>query len=203
MGPVPRARAGVRAGRAPQGAVHRPVPSHEREDHAGRRRRELHRVDDRALLRRARAPDRQLRHALHRDSRRDARHHIAHLRVIHPDDIHRFRELGVIANLQAFWAALEAQMVELTLPFLGEPRASWQYPFGDLHRSGAALAMGSDWAISTAARWRRSTSRSTGSFPRRTARGSRSTPCSSRAASRPRERPHRLHRRVGLREPAR
>ncbi len=116
--------------------------------------------------------------------RRDARHHIAHLRVIHPDDIHRFRELGVIANLQAFWAALEAQMVELTLPFLGEPRASWQYPFGDLHRSGAALAMGSDWAISTAARWR-------------------STPCSSRAASRPRERPHRLHRRVGLREPAR
>ncbi len=84
------------------------------------------------------------------NGRRDARHHIAHIQVIHPDDLHRFRELGVVANMQAFWAALEAQMVELTLPFLGEPRGSWQYPFGDLQRSGAVLAMGSDWAVSTA-----------------------------------------------------
>lgn len=88
-------------------------------------------------------------HAVAVNGRRDARHHIAHLQVIHPDDIPRFRELGVVANLQAFWAALEAQMIELTLPFLGEPRASWQYPFGDLFRSGATLAMGSDWAVST------------------------------------------------------
>ena len=88
--------------------------------------------------------------ALRANGRRDARHHLAHLQVVHPDDVPRFRELGVVANLQAFWAALEAQMVELTLPFLGEPRSSWQYPFGDLHRSGATLAMGSDWAVSTA-----------------------------------------------------
>lgn len=88
--------------------------------------------------------------AIAANGRRDARHHIAHVQVIHPDDVHRFRELGVVANLQAFWAALEAQMVELTIPFLGEPRTSWQYPFGDLHRSGATLAMGSDWAVSTA-----------------------------------------------------
>jgi predicted amidohydrolase YtcJ len=52
--------------------------------------------------------------------------------------------------MQALWAALEAQMVELTLPFLGEPRSSWQYPFGDLHRSGAVLAAGSDWSVSSA-----------------------------------------------------
>ena len=30
------------------------------------------------------------------------------------------------------WACLDEQMVELTLPFLGEERATWQYPFGDL-----------------------------------------------------------------------
>src|SRR5690606_24680738 len=40
-------------------------------------------------------------------------------------------------------------MVDLTLPFLGEPRSSWQYPFGDLMRAGATLAMGSDWSVST------------------------------------------------------
>ena len=40
-------------------------------------------------------------------------------------------------------------MAELTLPFLGEERAGWQYPFGDLHRAGARLAAGSDWPVST------------------------------------------------------
>jgi predicted amidohydrolase YtcJ len=79
----------------------------------------------------------------------DNRHHIAHLQVVHPDDVGRFRELGVVANMQSLWAALEPQMVELTLPFLGEPRSSWQYPFGDLLRSGATLAAGSDWSVST------------------------------------------------------
>ena len=39
---------------------------------------------------------------------------------MHPDDIPRFRELGVAANMQSLWAALEPQMVELTLPFLGD-----------------------------------------------------------------------------------
>jgi len=83
------------------------------------------------------------------NGRRDARHHIAHLQVVHPDDIPRFRQLGVVANMQSYWAALEPQMVDLTLPFLGEKRSAWQYPFGDLLRSGATLAAGSDWSVST------------------------------------------------------
>jgi predicted amidohydrolase YtcJ len=83
------------------------------------------------------------------NGRNDNRHHIAHIQVIHPDDIYRFRELGVVANMQALWAALEPQMVDLTLPFLGDPRSSWQYPFGDLLRDGAVLAAGSDWSVST------------------------------------------------------
>ncbi|MEZ5193949.1 MAG: amidohydrolase family protein [Nocardioides sp.] len=88
-------------------------------------------------------------HAVRMNGRRDSRHHIAHLQVIHPDDVSRFRELGVAANMQALWAALEPQMVDLTLPFLGQPRASWQYPFGDLFRTGAVLAAGSDWSVSS------------------------------------------------------
>ncbi|MCD1570901.1 amidohydrolase, partial [Agromyces mediolanus] len=88
-------------------------------------------------------------HAIARNGRNDHRHHIAHLQVVHPDDVPRFRELGVAANMQSLWAALEPQMVELTLPFLGSPRDAWQYPFGDLLRSGAVLAAGSDWSVST------------------------------------------------------
>ncbi len=79
----------------------------------------------------------------------DLRHHVAHLQVVHPDDVPRFAELGVAANMQAVWACLDDQMLDLTIPFLGEERATWQYPFGALHRAGAPLVAGSDWPVST------------------------------------------------------
>jgi predicted amidohydrolase YtcJ len=78
------------------------------------------------------------------------RHHIAHLQVLHPDDIPRFAELSVTANMQALWAAHEPQMDELTIPFLGPERSARQYPFASLLRAGARLAAGSDWAVSSA-----------------------------------------------------
>ena len=79
----------------------------------------------------------------------DHRHHIAHVQVIHPDDIPRFRQLGVTANAQPLWAVHEGQMDHLTIPFLGPERSGWQYPFGSLVRSGARVAMGSDWSVSS------------------------------------------------------
>ncbi len=88
-------------------------------------------------------------HALTENGRSDNRHHIAHLQVVHPDDIPRFRSLDVTANMQSLWAALEPQMVDLTLPFLGSPRDAWQYPWGELLRAGTVLAAGSDWSVST------------------------------------------------------
>jgi Predicted metal-dependent hydrolase with the TIM-barrel fold len=90
-----------------------------------------------------------VQHAHEQNGRNDNRHHLAHLQVVHPDDVPRFRDLGVTANLQALWAALEPQLVGLTMPFLGEQRSGWQYPFGDLLRSGATLAAGSDWPVSS------------------------------------------------------
>ena len=80
----------------------------------------------------------------------DHRHHIAHLQVVHPDDVPRFAALGVTANMQALWAAHEPQMDELTIPFLGPERTARQYLFGDLRHAGARLAAGSDWAVSSA-----------------------------------------------------
>lgn len=79
----------------------------------------------------------------------DLRHHIAHLQVIHPSDVERFGQLGVTANMQALWAVYEPQMVDLTIPFLGPERTTWQYPFASLARTGAPLAAGSDWPVST------------------------------------------------------
>ncbi|QSE77925.1 amidohydrolase [Rhodococcus koreensis] len=81
---------------------------------------------------------------------RDTRPHLAHLQVVDPEDIPRFRALGVTANMQPLWAAHEPQMDELTIPFLGDERTRRQYPFGSLLRSGATLAAGSDWPVSSA-----------------------------------------------------
>ncbi|MEU9316142.1 amidohydrolase [Streptomyces sp. NPDC048295] len=83
------------------------------------------------------------------NGRRATRHHLAHLQVVHPDDIPRFAGLGAIANIQPLWASHEPQMDELTIPFLGPERAARQYPFGSLLRAGATLAAGSDWSVSS------------------------------------------------------
>ncbi|MEU8990723.1 amidohydrolase [Streptomyces sp. NPDC048558] len=79
----------------------------------------------------------------------DTRPHLAHLQVVQPTDVPRFARLGATANIQPLWAAHEPQMDELTIPFLGAERATWQYPFGALLRSGARLAAGSDWPVSS------------------------------------------------------
>ncbi|MFE4725292.1 amidohydrolase [Microbacterium sp. NPDC056736] len=105
----------------------------------------FHAIGDRAVRECLDAVER----AIALNGRSDNRHHIAHIQVVHPEDVPRFRELGVAANMQSLWATYEPQMVELTLPFLGEPRSAWQYPFGDLLRAGAVLAAGSDWSVST------------------------------------------------------
>jgi predicted amidohydrolase YtcJ len=101
--------------------------------------------------------DRAVRHALDaveaaraENGPSSGRHHLAHLQVVHPDDVPRFAQVGATANIQALWAAHEPQMDELTIPFLGERRAAWQYPFADIARAGGALAAGSDWSVSSA-----------------------------------------------------
>jgi predicted amidohydrolase YtcJ len=79
----------------------------------------------------------------------DHRHHIAHIELVHPDDVPRFGQLGVVANMQPFWASDDDQMRTLRNPVLGPERAKWQYPFASLLRTGATLAGGSDWTVST------------------------------------------------------
>jgi predicted amidohydrolase YtcJ len=100
--------------------------------------------------------DRAVRHALdaleaarRHNGEPSARHHLAHLQVVHPADVPRFAALGATANIQPLWATHEPQMDELTIPFLGERRAGWQYPFRSLLEAGAAMCAGSDWPVSS------------------------------------------------------
>ncbi len=81
---------------------------------------------------------------------RDARHSIAHIELIDPADIPRFAELGVAANMQPFWAHADDETRAIQTPHIGPERYDARYAFGDLQRTGARLAIGSDWTVTTA-----------------------------------------------------
>ena len=78
------------------------------------------------------------------------RHHIAHLQMIDPADIPRFKELDVVANFQPLWAYADDYVTELTIPFIGKARARWMYPIRSVQEAGGMIAFGSDWSVSTA-----------------------------------------------------
>ncbi|WP_369227918.1 amidohydrolase [Streptomyces sp. R39] len=78
---------------------------------------------------------------------RDRRPVIAHAQLIHPADLPRFAELGVVASLQPLWAQWDSLMTELTLPRIGPERGGRQYQIAALLASGARVAFGSDWPV--------------------------------------------------------
>lgn len=80
----------------------------------------------------------------------DLRHTIAHLQLIDPADLARFAQLGVVANVQPYWAQPDEYVTAFANPLLGPERARRQYPLASLLKSGAVLAGGSDWSVSTA-----------------------------------------------------
>ena len=79
----------------------------------------------------------------------DLRHHIAHVCLVHPDDVPRFATLDVSANIQPLWAAASPDMIRESR-ILGHPRSTWWYPFEGIRSGGGRLAGGSDWPVSTA-----------------------------------------------------
>lgn len=76
-------------------------------------------------------------------------HQIAHVQLLHPDDIPRFAELGVVANIQPLWARLEPSVTDVALPMVGPERGRWMYAFRSLLDHGAMVAVSSDWGVST------------------------------------------------------
>jgi predicted amidohydrolase YtcJ len=88
-------------------------------------------------------------HARAVNGSRDSRHHIAHLELISPQDLPRFRRLGVVANFQPLWAYPDTYIKQLTEPVLGPERSARLYPIGSVARTGATVAAGSDWSVSS------------------------------------------------------
>ena len=80
---------------------------------------------------------------------RDSRHLTAHTQLVHPDDINRFAELDVIAGFSPYWAVNDEYVAEINPPQLGPERMAQMYPINSIVSSGARVAFGSDWFVSS------------------------------------------------------
>jgi len=105
----------------------------------------VHAIGDRAIRETLDA----LAQARHENGPRDARPVIAHLELIDPADIPRFRSQGVIASFQPFWAQEDEYIRDLTTPVLGPERSRRIYPIESAFNSGGVVVGGSDWTVSS------------------------------------------------------
>jgi predicted amidohydrolase YtcJ len=69
---------------------------------------------------------------------------IEHSQHIHPGDLSRFGELGVIASMQPYHAIDDGRWAEKRI---GAERAKTTYAFRDLLQRQTVLAFGSDWPV--------------------------------------------------------
>lgn len=76
---------------------------------------------------------------------RDSRHSIEHVEIIHPDDIHRFQKLGVIASMQP--EHLYATARPAYESNIGAERSRYAWAIKSLKQAGATIAFGSDFPI--------------------------------------------------------
>jgi predicted amidohydrolase YtcJ len=72
---------------------------------------------------------------------------ITHVQLAAPADIRRCARLEVIAALQPFWFVLGDYFHDLEVPYLGERRATAEYPFGSFLDAGAVVAGASDFPV--------------------------------------------------------
>jgi len=83
--------------------------------------------------------------AQHINGKRDSRHSIEHVEVIHPDDIPRFKQLGVIASMQPEHLYATARPAYESI--IGAQRSGYAWAVKSLKEAGATIAFGSDFPI--------------------------------------------------------
>ena len=78
---------------------------------------------------------------------RDSRHRIEHIEVCQPEDMPRFKELGVIASMQTSHAPFSLQEGDVWPMRVGKERWRLSFPWRDIKNAGAHMCFGSDWTV--------------------------------------------------------
>mgnify|MGYP001424277917 CR=1 FL=1 len=81
------------------------------------------------------------------NGKRDSRHRIEHIEVVHPADLPRFAELGVVASMQPFHAPLTATGHDLWPSRVGADRWNRSFAWKWVREAGARVVFGSDWPV--------------------------------------------------------
>ena len=80
---------------------------------------------------------------------RDSRHRIEHIDVIHPEDLPRLSELGVIASMQPVHPPGSAGLpLEPTTSIIGRAKWPMAWNWRAIVDSGVTMAFGTDWPVS-------------------------------------------------------
>ena len=81
------------------------------------------------------------------NGKRDSRHRMEHIEVCQPEDMPRFKELGVIASMQTSHAPFSLEEDMVWTKRTGPQRWPKSFPWRDLKNAGAHLSLGSDWTV--------------------------------------------------------
>ena len=81
--------------------------------------------------------------AIQRNGSKDSRHRIEHIEIIHPDDIPRFTQLGVMPSMEPIHA--EPGTVEVWGAAVGESRMPYSFAWRSMLDANAKLVYSSDW----------------------------------------------------------
>ena len=80
------------------------------------------------------------------NGKRDSRHRVEHIEVCQPEDMPRFKELGVIASMQTSHAPINTAD-DVWTHRVGEDRWGLSFAWRSIKNEGAHLCFGSDWTV--------------------------------------------------------
>ena len=78
---------------------------------------------------------------------RDWRPGITHIQLVDPADYKRFASLGVTAVPDPYWFIKDDYYTYLQVPYLGLPRADYEYPMKSFFDNGVLVASASDYPV--------------------------------------------------------
>jgi predicted amidohydrolase YtcJ len=87
--------------------------------------------------------------AQRQNGRRDSRHRVEHIELIHPQDLPRFQDLGVLASMQPLHSPMQVDENDIWPVRVGRARWPLSFAWQTLREAGATLVFGSDWPVVT------------------------------------------------------
>jgi len=81
------------------------------------------------------------------NGKRDSRHRIEHIEVYHPDDLPRFKQLGVLPSMQTSHAPFSINEGDVWPTRVGRQRWHLSFAWRDVLNAGNKISYGSDWPV--------------------------------------------------------